>query len=157
VSHLTSSSEVTFLVAVWDTDLIIVQYLAPGDSEVGAGTKRAVLDNQSYINTINEFGELLTVRTVTDSAYSKWGDPTETTEDEDNIRAIVNDVTSEEADESEGVLSMNDKIFFFEPTQSNLSNGNRVVHNSVVYEIVQVNTRELGGINFVIEVWGKKT
>lgn len=117
----------------------------------------AILDNQIWINTIDEFGESVTVRTVTDSSYSKWGDSSESTSNSTGIKAIVNDITTEEIKQSEGILTMDDKVFFFKPDQSNLSNGNRIVHNSIVYEIISIKKRELSGLDLVIEVIGKKT
>lgn len=116
----------------------------------------SIFDNQLWINNIDEFGETVTVRTITDSSYSKWGDATESASDETSIKAVVEDFTSEEIKESEGVLTMNHKRFFFKPNQSNLTNGNRVVYDSVTFEMIRVIIREVAGQDSLIEVWGKK-
>lgn len=117
----------------------------------------SILDNQLWINSIDEFGDTVTVRTITDSSYSDWGDATESTSDESGVKAVVNDLTPEEVKESEGVFPNVEKRFFFKSDQSNLSEGNRIVFNSVVFEMVRVIEHEMAGSDFVIEVWAKKT
>ena len=116
----------------------------------------SILDNQIWINRIEEFGESITVRTVTDSSYSKWGDATESISDEENVKAIVEDFNPKEDKETEGIVTNATKRFFFKPNQSNLTEGNRVVHNSITYEMVRIITREHAGLDFLIEVWGEK-
>ncbi|KKM80818.1 hypothetical protein LCGC14_1335940 [marine sediment metagenome] len=116
----------------------------------------SIFDNQLWINNIDEFGESVTVRTITDSSYSKWGDATESASDEASVKAIVEDFNPEESKETEGIFPNVTKRFFFKPDQSNITEGNRIVHNSVVHEIVRVLTREMAGSDFIIEVWGEK-
>ena len=116
----------------------------------------SILDTQIWINSIDEFGESVTVRTVTDDSFSKWGDANESTSDESSIKAIVEDFNPEEDKETEGIVTNATKRFFFKPDQSNLSEGNRVVHNSITYEMVRIITREQAGSDFLIEVWGEK-
>jgi hypothetical protein len=116
----------------------------------------SILDTQIWTNSIDEFGESVTVRTVTDSSYSKWGDATESESDESSVKAIVEDFNPEEDKESEGIFPNVTKRFFFKSSQSNLTEGNRVIHNSIVYEMVRIIRRELAGSDFLIEVWGEK-
>lgn len=116
----------------------------------------SILDTQIWINTIDEFGESVTVRTITDSAYSKWGDATESASDETGVKAIAEDFNPQEDKESEGIFPNVTKRFFFKSDQSNLTEGNRVIHNSIVYEMVRIITRELAGSDFIKEVWGEK-
>ncbi len=116
----------------------------------------SILDNQIWINSIEEFGEPITVRTITESAFSKWGDATESASDEENVQAIVEDFNPEEDKDTEGIVTNATKRFFFKPNQSNLTEKNRIIHNSITYQMVRIITREQAGSDFFIEVWGEK-
>ncbi len=117
----------------------------------------ALINNQIWINAIDYWGETVTLRVVTDSAYSTYGDATEGTADTTDIKAIVNDITNEEIKQSEGILTGDDKIIFFKPDQVSISEGNRIIHDSITYEIIKVFKRQLAGSTFVLETWGRKT
>ncbi len=117
----------------------------------------ANIDNQHWINEIEYHGETVTVTTVTDDSYSKWGDASESTSDEASIKAMVNDLTPQEQKEMEGIFPNVERRFFFKPDQSNLAEGNRITHNSIDYEMVRVIEHNAAGSTFVIEVWGNKT
>ncbi len=117
----------------------------------------ALINNQQWINSMEYWGETVTLRVVTDSAYSTYGDATEGTADTTGIKAIVNDITNEEVKQSEGILTGDDKIIFFKPNQSSIAEGNRVIHDSITYEIIKVFKRQLAGSTFVQETWCRKT
>lgn len=115
------------------------------------------LDPQQVINEIDYYGDSVTVRTITDSSYSKWGDASESTSDEASVKCIINDFTPEELKEVESLFQDAEKRFFFKSTQSNLSNGNRIVFASITYEILRVIQHTAVGSTHSIEVWGKRT
>jgi hypothetical protein len=115
-----------------------------------------LVDNQNWINELGYWGETVTVRSVTDDSYSKWGDSTESTSDTASVKAMVVDISDEQLKETEGEFTPGDKIFFFKSDESNISVGNRIIHNSITYEILRAMIRELGGKDFFQEAWGKK-
>ena len=107
-----------------------------------------------FSKEIDGLSETVTVRTVT-KTYSDYGDATETNSDETGVKAVVNDLSPEEIKDKEGIMLGFDKRFFFKGTQSNLTNGNKVIYDSKTYEIVKVNKSSVGGATYVIEVYGK--
>ncbi len=111
--------------------------------------------NQNFINEISACGTTLTLRVVTDSSFSKWGDPTESTSDS-SVTAVIQTLSQEDELVKDGIFQSGDKKFFFKPDQSNLDRGNRIVHNSLEYEISNVVPKEHSGTTFVIEVVAKK-
>ena len=116
-----------------------------------------LIDNQWWTNALDYWGETVTLRVVTDSAYSTYGDATESTADTTSIKAMVNDITNEEIKNSDGILTGDDKIIFFKAGQASISEGNRVIHDSITYEIIKVFKRQTAGSTFVQEAWGRKT
>lgn len=115
-----------------------------------------LIDSETWDKDITYYGEDVTIRTVTDSSHSDYGDATESTSDEENVKAIVDDITAEEQKQFEGVFPNSDKRFFLLSDQANISEGNRIVHDSQTYEIVKVMKRQTGGITISQEAWGKK-
>lgn|SRR3990167_8963019 len=103
---------------------------------------------------IDELAETVTVRSVS-KTYSDYGDSTETNSDTTGVKAVVNDLSPEEVKDKEGIMLGADKRFFFKGTQSNLTNGNKVIYDSKTYEIVKVNKQTASGTTYVIEVYGK--
>ena len=114
------------------------------------------LDVQSIANEINYYGTKVTVRTVTDSTYSKWGDPTESTSDDATIEAFVQILRQEDELVKDGIFQAGDKLFWFKGNESNISRGNRIYHNSLWYEIVEVIEHEVGGTTYILEARTKK-
>ena len=115
------------------------------------------LDNQAWINDIDYYGETITLRVVTDSSYSKWGDATESTADTTSIKAMVAEISEEQLKEAEGEFNNEDKIFIFKGDQASIVEGNRIIHDSITYELIRIMRRQTAGITFAIEAWGKKT
>lgn len=113
------------------------------------------LDVQSITNEINYYGTSITLRTVTDSSYSKWGDATESTSDSTKT-AFVQTLTSEDQYVKEGIFQAGDKIFWFKGNETNINSGNRIQHNNLWYEITKVIDHGVGGTTYVIEVQVRK-
>jgi len=103
---------------------------------------------------IDDLGETVTVRTVSQT-LSDYGDATDSNSDETGVKAVMNDLSPEEVKDKEGIMIGADKRFFFKGTQSNLSNGNKIIYDSTTYEMVKVNKQTVKGTTFVIEVYGK--
>jgi hypothetical protein len=114
-----------------------------------------IYDQQLTINTIDEFGESITLRTVT-KTLSDWGDPTETTSDTTGIKAVFNILTQDDIFYKEGIFRNGDILFFFKPDQSNVSRGNRIQYNSAWYEIDEVVEHKAGGTTYALVARVKK-
>ena len=113
------------------------------------------LDVQSIINEISYYGTSVTLRVVTDSAYSKWGDATESTSDSTKT-AFVQILTQEDQLVKEAVFQSGDKIFWFKGDETNISRGNRISHGSKWYEIMETLEHDTAGTTFIIEARTKK-
>ncbi len=114
-----------------------------------------IFDIPTIYKELLDFGTTITLRTVTDSSYSKYGDATETTSDS-NKTAFVQVLRQEDDLVKEGVFQTGDKIFWFKGDESNIDRGNRIQHNSKWYEIVETIEHEIGGTIYVIEARTKK-
>ena len=113
------------------------------------------LDVQSISNEINYYGTSVTLTTVTDSSYSKWGDATESASNSTKT-AFVQILTQEDQLVKEGVFQAGDKLFWFKGDETNISRGNRITHASKVYEIVETLEHDVAGTTFIIEARTKK-
>lgn len=113
------------------------------------------LDVQSITNEISYYGTNVTVRTITDASYSKWGDPTESTSNVSKT-AFVQVLRQEDELVKEGIFQAGDKLFWFKGNESNISRGNRIYHNSLWYEIVEVLEHDVGGTTYILEARTKK-
>jgi len=116
-----------------------------------------LLDAQLFINTIDELGDSVTVRTVSDTTYSDYGDATESTTDSTSVKCVINDFTNDEIKESEGILRQDSKRFYFKSDRTDINEGNRIIFDSITYEIVRVLKGQAQGSAFIIEAWGNKT
>lgn len=114
------------------------------------------LDQQFIINEIGHYGSTITIRTVTDASFSKWGDATETTADTVNVVAFVQVLSQADEMVREGIFQTGDKIFWFKPTENNISRGNRIIHGSNEYEIMEVFEHESGDVTYIVEARAKK-
>jgi len=113
------------------------------------------LDTQSIANELNYYGTSVTVRTVSDTSYSDWGDATESTSD--STKTCFVQVLSQTDDlVKEGVFQAGDKIFWFKGDETGIARGNRIQHNSLWYEITNVIEHDVGGTTYIIEVHTKK-
>jgi|GEM_PF-3373792 len=113
------------------------------------------LDVQHVTNEINYYGTQTTVRVVTNTEYSKWGDATETTSDETKT-AFVQILRQEDEIVKEGIFKSGDKIFWFKGNETNINRGNRIQHSGKWYEIIETIEHEVAGTVFIIEARTKK-
>ena len=104
---------------------------------------------------INRFGDNLVLSAITSSTYSNHGDATEITSNT-SIKAVVNELSSEDEIVKEGILTNGDKVFFCTSNTSNLVQGNKIIHDSKNYEISEVLTHRLNDTNYVYEVRAKR-
>ena len=56
----------------------------------------------------------------------------------------------------DGIFQTGDKIFWFKPTESNISRGNRIYHSSAWFEITNVIPHNAADITYINEVHVKK-
>lgn len=105
-------------------------------------------DSQLIDKEINELGETVTVRSVS-STYNERGDPTETTSDTEDVKAMINIMTQTDDLVKEGILRAGEIVFFFDSDESNVSRGNRIQYNSVWYEITETIQHRIGGSTYV--------
>jgi hypothetical protein len=113
------------------------------------------LDVQSITNEISYYGTSVTLRVITDSAYSKWGDATEGTSDSTKT-AFIQILSQEDQLVKEGVFQSGDRIFWFKGDETNISRGNRISFASKWYEIVETIEHDTAGTTFIIEARVKK-
>jgi len=115
-----------------------------------------LFDTQLINKDIDEVGETITVRTLTKSSYSDWGDATESTSDATGIKAVINVMSQVDEYVKEGIFKAGDIVFFFKSDASNISRGNRIQYNSVWYEIVETIERRIAGSTYIIMASVKK-
>lgn len=154
ISHLSSGSTITFLNAMFNDQVITIHY----QTSIATSTASAgliPLNGQLLNNEIAKFGSTITLRQVTDASYSDYGDATETTSDS-SVKARINILNQEDELVKEGTFQTGDKVFWFQATQSGISRGNRIQHNSTWYEINQVIPYEIGDITYLLEARTKK-
>jgi hypothetical protein len=82
------------------------------------------LDVQSITNELSYYGTNVTLRVITDTAYSKWGDATETNSDSTKT-AFVQILSQEDQLVKEAVFQTGDKLFWFKGDETNITRGNR--------------------------------
>ena len=117
-----------------------------------------VMENwsQHIINSIDDFGESVTLRTVS-IAFGTTGyrEPVETTADT-TVTAFPQILDTSDSLVKEGIFRAGDIIFWFKGNQASITTGNRIVFNSIVYEINDVIDHMVGNTTYVIEVRTRK-
>ena len=98
---------------------------------------------------IDDGGEEITLRTVTNSSYSDWGDASESTSDETGVKIIFNIVSQEDVYNKETIFRAGDLVFFFKGNQANITRGNRIYYNSKWFEIYETIPHSLTGTVYV--------
>ena len=148
ISHNSSNSVITFVNRVWDDQSITIIYSVT-TSYAGTGGDGILPLNSRIVNKeIYALGSTVTVRTITDSSYSKWGDATESTSDATGVKAMVNTLTSEDELVKEGIFQSGDLVFWFDTARTDISRGNRIQYNSNWYEIKEVITHTVGDLTY---------
>ncbi len=155
VSHSATSTVITFVNGLWNDQDITASYDITSIPSAGA-SGILPLDTQLINNEINYFGDTVTLRVVTDSSYSDYGDATESTSDS-SVKAVVNDFTDDEIKENEGIIRGDSKRFFLQNTETTINEGNRIVFDSITYEIIKVVEGKMAGNTYTLEAWGNKT
>ena len=117
---------------------------------------RYKMTDRLIINEIDYFGSTITVRSVTDDSYSDWGDADESASDTTSVKAFVQILNQSDDLVKDGTFQAGDKLFWLKPAESNISRGNRIIHDSNEYEIVEIVTHEIGDTNYVTEARTKK-
>jgi hypothetical protein len=106
---------------------------------------------------IDLLGESVTLRVVSQDNYNKWGDVNESSSHTDyTVTAIPNVLGNEDLEVKEGIFRNGDKRFFFKTDQTNLTNGNRIYHDSDWFEIEEVLKHRLQGQIAGFEVLARK-
>ncbi len=113
------------------------------------------LSVQCITNEIDYYGESVTLRTITDSEYSDWGDATEGTSNASK-NAFVQVLTQEDELVKEAIFQSGDKIFWFKGDETNIARGNRIQHNSLWVEITEIIEHDAAGTTFIREARTKK-
>ena len=114
------------------------------------------LDVRDIRKEIEYYGSTITVRAVTDDSYSKWGDPTESTSDTENVIAMVQTLTMDDELVREGIFQSGDIIFWVKSDSSNISRGNRIYWQSKWYEINEVIKHYMGDVLYSLEIRTRK-
>ena len=114
------------------------------------------LDVREIRKEIEYYGGEVTVRTVTDDSYSKWGDPTESTSDATSVKAFAQILTQEDEMVREGIFESGDILFWFKSDASNIERGNRIQFNSKWYEINEVVPHYVSDTIYALEARTKK-
>lgn len=156
ISHLSASSMITFLNAMFNEQIITINYQVIGIAGEGIGDSVKIpLDTQLLINEIDYLGDTITVRLITES-YSDYGDPTsQTNSDTTSVKALVSDISPEESRNLEVRFQEAEKRFLIKQNQGSIAIGNRLVHQDIVYEIVRVINYTMNDITLCKEAWGK--
>lgn len=106
----------------------------------------------NFINKeISQLGDSVTIRIVTKTAYSKWGDATETTSDTTNIKCMINVMSESDQEVKEGILKTGDIRFWFKASQT-INRGDRIQWDSKWYEVDNIIAHRLSGTTYIKEV-----
>ena len=153
VSHKNSGTEITFLNPLWDDMTIVVQYY---EQIITSTLGKLPLTTQLIKKEIATLGSNVTIRSITDDSYSKWGDATESTSDAKNVKCMVNVLSQEDELVKEGVFQSGDLVFWFISNRTDIERGNRIQFNSKWYEIVETIEHIVGDNNYLLEARTKK-
>ena len=106
----------------------------------------------NFINQeINNLGESVTIRLVTKTNYSKYGDATETTSDVTNIKCFLNFMNQDDQEVKEGIFKAGDIRFWFKGDQT-INRGDRIQYDSKWYEVDNILPISLSGTTLLKDV-----
>jgi len=114
------------------------------------------LDTKLINKEISTLGSSVTIRTITDDSYSKWGDATESTSDATSVKCMVNVLSQEDELVKEGIFQTGDLVFWFDTARTDILRGNRIYFNSLWYEIQEVLESTVGDLTYSIVAMVKK-
>lgn len=113
--------------------------------------------NPKHINKIIvKVGNSVTVNIKGDVNYDDWGNEYSNISSAVSTTAIVNDISASEEFNAEGIFAPDDKIFFFESTQTGLTNGNTITYDGDNYNIIKVIPYKAENTQQQYEIWGKR-
>ena len=92
---------------------------------------------------IDSLGEDVTLRVVTKSSYSKWGDASESTSD-NTIKAFVNVLSADDQEVKEGIFKAGDIRIFVKTSQS-IKRGDRIKYSNEWYQVDEVISQNISG------------
>lgn len=110
-----------------------------------------LIEDDFINNEIDSLGESVTVRIVTDTTYSKWGDATESTSDTTSIKCFLNFMNQDDQEVKEGIFQAGDLRLWFKGSQT-INRGDRIQYNSLWYEVKEVLPIVLGGTTLMKDV-----
>lgn len=113
-------------------------------------------DGTDVNDIIDEFGDTVTIRTITQSAINEYGDQTETTSDVTGVPAIVQTYSSNDDEVREGVYSAGEIVFTFKNDRTDIIPGNRIVYDSKVFEINEVRKSTASNTTYLLQATVKK-
>ncbi len=114
------------------------------------------LDTKLINKEITTLGSSVTIRTITDDSYSKWGDATESTSDATSVKCMVNVLSQEDELVKEGIFKSGDLVFWFIASRTDIARGNRIYYNSLWYEIEEIIEHTVANSDYLLEARTKK-
>ena len=106
------------------------------------------LDTKLINKEISTLGSTVTVRTITDSSYSKWGDAAESTSDATGVKCMVNVLTQDDELVKEGIFQSGDLVFWFDTARTDILRGNRIYYQEKWYEINETIKHTVGDTTY---------
>lgn len=114
-------------------------------------TADCLIDRNFINNEIESFGESVTVRIVTKSSYSKWGDVTEDVADTSSVKCFLNVMSQTDLEVKEGIFKAGDLRFWFKGTQT-INVGDRIKYSDNWYQVEDLIPSVFGGNTLLKEV-----
>ena len=113
----------------------------------------------SIANIVSGYGSTVQILSVTQVLDKRGYSATETISTAYGSSAVVQVMDGSEEEVTEGLLNIGDIQAFFDPNDSNIANviiGNRIIYQTINYEIVNVIKEQTGGTEHFREVHGKR-
>lgn len=110
-----------------------------------------LIDTNFISQEIESLGESVTVRVVTKTSFSKWGDSTEDVADTPNIKCFMNFMTQDDDEVKEGIFKAGDIRFWFKGTQT-IFRGDRIKYDDKWYEVESLIPIVLAGTTLIKDV-----
>jgi len=115
----------------------------------------AIFNPRHLDKIIGNVGNTVILYNKTDVQYDEWGNEFSSMSGVTTI-AVVNDISKEDENNTEGVLVSGDKIFFFKSTETNLTENGIISYEGVNYNIVKLIPYKAENVSQQYEVWAKR-
>ena len=112
--------------------------------------------DESIDDEIDNLGDTVTLRVVTEGTSNKWGDLNQSSTTDTTTIAIPNILRNEDLEVQEGLFRNGDKRFFFKTTEESLEPKNLISHDSEWFEIKEVLKHRLENQDAAYEVLASK-